>query len=256
MGKASTRKDAAGVQECRIDDLNSGIAEASTLKECLAVDFAALMNAVLPEIGKDAIAEMEQEGKEGILKRMRLAGSLILDRLGTAALPKLIGHPSDTVREWACFVIGAREKAEAANLLDAIHPLADDHHFGVREWAWMAIRPHMVADLETYIAHLVYWADSPSEMVRRFSSESIRPRGVWASHIDLLKKRPEIGLPVLDRLRADPANYVQLSVGNWLNDASKDQPAWVRAVCRRWLTEEAGNPHTKRIVDRALRSLK
>ncbi|MGC9561729.1 DNA alkylation repair protein [Brachymonas sp. M4Q-1] len=256
MGRASTRKDPTGLQERRIDDLNSGIAEASTLKECLVVDFAALMKVVLPEIGKDAIAAMEKEGREGILKRMRLAGGLILDRLGTAVLPKLTGHPSDTVRGWACFVIGAREKAEPAGLLDAIHPLADDHHFGVREWAWMAVRPHMVADLETYIVHLASWAGSPSERVRRFSSESIRPRGVWASHIDLLKKHPEMGLPVLDRLRADPANYVQLSVGNWLNDAGKDQPEWVRTVCRRWLTEEEGSPHTKRIVDRALRSLK
>jgi len=85
-----------------------------------------------------------------------------------------------------------------AERLAAIRPLADDSHFGVREWAWIAVRPHLAADLDQAIALLAAeWTSDRSERIRRFASESIRPRGVWCAHLSVLKKEPERALPVL-----------------------------------------------------------
>jgi 3-methyladenine DNA glycosylase AlkC len=230
----------------RLAQLNAG-APSTTLTECLAVDFAALMRHVLPKIGSDALAEMRAAAATGITRRMALAARLMRGQ-------KLARHPSDTVRGWACFMVGAAQDMDLAARLAAIRPYADDPHFGVREWAWLAVRPHLAADLQNAIALLAAWTPDPSERVRRFASESIRPRGVWCAHMVALKQRPDLALPVLEPLRADPSGYVQDSVGNWLNDASKDRPDWVQALCARWL---AGHPpqETQRICRRALRSI-
>lgn len=238
----------------RLAQLNAG-AEAATLTECLAVDFAVLMGTILPEIGDDALVEIRDSASTGILRRMSLTANVIADRLGPATLERLGRHRSDTGRGWACFMIGNAGDMDLSARLAAIRPYADDPHFGVREWSWMAVRPHLVADLERAIALLTDWATDPSERVRRFASEAIRPRGVWCAHIGVLKQQPEIALPVLERLRADPSAYVQDSLANWLNDASKDRPDWVQALCARW-SAESSSPDTARICKRALRSIR
>ena len=94
-----------------------------------------------------------------------------------------------------------------------------------------------------------------SEHLRRFASEALRPRGVWCAHIASLKREPGKALPILSSLRADPSNYVQDSVANWLNDAAKDQPDWVRGLCAEWLKATPADA-TRRICHRTLRNLK
>jgi 3-methyladenine DNA glycosylase AlkC len=100
---------------------------------------------------------------------------------------------------------------------------------------------------------LVPWTVDAEEGVRRFASEVTRPCGVWCAHITRLRENPGIGLPLLEPLRADPSRYVQNSVGNWLNDAARSRPAWVREICAAW-REPGPCAATAWIVKRALRN--
>ncbi|AVG39689.1 DNA alkylation repair protein [Achromobacter insolitus] len=237
----------------RLAQLNAG-EPARNLTECLAVDFAELLRAAAPGLGPRSIAALRAQAGAGISKRMVLAARILLEGLGPDVFRQLRDHRSDTVRGWACFMVGAMPDLTLKQRLGLIRPLADDAHFGVREWAWLAVRPQLAAELDAAVELLQPWTAEASERLRRYASESLRPRGVWCAHIAVLKADPGRALPLLEPLRADPSAYVQDSVANWLNDASKDQPAWVRDVCARW---SAGKPAeaTARICKRALRSI-
>ena len=248
-----------GIPSARLAQLNSGQDASRTLAEGLAVDFAVLMAAAVPQAGVAALEKMRQAAGWGISKRMVLAGEVVLDAVGRQGLVALAGHQADTVRGWICYALAhdhaLRDPAEPLeNLLDAVRTFTDDAHFGVREWVWLAVRPHIAAQPQQAIKYLAGWATAPSERVRRFASESTRPRGVWCAHMNILKEDPSLGLPVLEPLKADPAKYVQDSVGTWLNDAAKSQPQWVRALCDTWLAQSPGKA-TGYICKRALRSL-
>ena len=234
--------------------LSRGTLPTATLAEGLALDQGLLLRTVFPELPPAALRAADAVCQKGIAQRMAGLGALLWQELGPAGLARCQAHSADTVRGWACFMVGAQPGLAAAARLAAIAPLADDPHFGVREWAWMAVRPHLAADLDTAIAHLAAWTDSPSDRLRRFACEALRPRGVWCAHIAALKREPARMLPILAPLRADPSTYVQDSVGNWLNDAAKDQPDWVRQHCAQWQRDTLGAA-TARICQRALRNL-
>lgn len=251
--KGSSR--VAGIPAEILDALERGELQTGTLAECLAVDQARLCRKVFPELPPTALAQIDAARSLGILKRMGAIGSILLEHLGLDGVARCQHHGSDTVRGWACFMVGAQPRLDLRLRLEAIRPRADDAHFGVREWAWMAVRPHLARDLAAGIASLTDWTTSPSERLRRFASEALRPRGVWCTHIAPLKQHPEQALPVLEPLKADPSTYVQDSVANWLNDAGKDRPDWVSALCRNWLHGDP-SPATQRICIRAMRNLK
>lgn len=230
--------------------LNAGTAETLTLPEALAVDFAALMAACLP--GVDA-APLRAAAGEGVTRRMALAARLALDALGGAALVELAAHASDTVRGWGAYAVGLCPHLTLEERLVMIRPLADDPHFGVREWAWLGLRAHIAAEPLLALELLAPWTAEASPFLRRFASEATRPRGVWCAHVAALRADPAQGLAVLEPLHADPQRYVQDSVANWLNDAAKDHPDWVRAQCARWSV--GGGKATAYIVKRASRNL-
>lgn len=235
--------------------LNAGTASARTLTEALVIDHALLLRSSVPGIQEEVTDRVAAAADLGVLKRMRLVGAELLAAAGPGSAISLAEHPSDTVRGWACFVIGETPGLSVAERLERTRPLADDPAFTVREWVWMAVRPALVAELEESIAALTAWTADTSPRIRRFASEALRPRGVWASHIGALKREPALGLPLLEPLRSDPDRSVQDSVSNWINDAAKDRPDWARETVTRWLAESP-TPATERIAVRALRSLR
>ena len=234
--------------------LNAGTLEALTLAEVLVIDLGQLLAAVAPELCHTRLQRMHRAAPDGITRRVALAGQLLHEQFGVAAYQRFVSHPSDMVRSWVANIIALLPDATLAQKLILIRPLADDSSPNVREWAWMALRPAVAAELKLGIELLTPWTQEVSPNLRRFATEVTRPRGVWCQHINELKKSPELALALLEPLRADPSVYVQNSVANWLNDASKTQPAWVAQLCKRWL-KASSNKITERICKRALRTL-
>lgn len=232
--------------------LNAGTLETASLPEGLIVDFAKLMAVVAPEVPKSVAKELKTT--KSIVARMNVAGRALGEHLGLDELPRLVEHRSDTVRGWSAYLIAHAQGLSLAARFKLIRPLAADVHFGVREWAWLALRPHVAQELDRALHLLTSWTGEPDANIRRFASEITRPRGVWCEHIAALKREPELAESLLEPLHADPERYVQNSVANWLNDAAKSQPDWVKQLCGRW-QRTSRSPHTSYIVRRALRSL-
>jgi 3-methyladenine DNA glycosylase AlkC len=241
------------VDPARLRALADGTAQTATLVEFLALDLGDLMTRV-PGLSADWPRRMRaaQRAGDGVVARMRLGGQAVATLTGPA-LSALAIHPSDTVRGRVAFAIGLDGAAAIAERLQAIRPLAADAHFGVREWAWLAVRPAIAAELPAALACLRIWTGDNDANLRRFASEATRPRGVWCAHLKALVDDPRPGFPLLEPLRCDPSRYVRDSVGNWLNDAAKSNPDLVRVVVGRWRSEAvAAMDHVAR---RALRSL-
>ncbi len=169
-------------------------------------------------------------------------------------LDSLSNHPSDSIRCYAPYLISLNEKLEIQEKLNQAKPLIADTHFGVREIVWMALRLEIEKNLEVSIEFLTDWTKNEDENIRRFTTEATRPRGVWCKHIDQLKETPEIALPILENLKSDTSKYVQDSVGNWLNDASKSRPDFVIELCKKW-QKESPTKETEKIIKRAKRTI-
>lgn len=245
--------------------LQQGKLESVNLTEWLAINHIELLKNLLPSIGlKDSlefiVAELEKQNVETGMKVIRIIGTLLdkvireeSERKKEDLLLKLSNHISDSVRCWAAFM-NKKTNNTLKDKLTYILPFAADHHFGVREIAWMSIREDLSQNIEKSVELLVEWAKSEDENIRRFSVESIRPRGVWSKHIETLKQEPDKALPILNLLKSDPSKYVQDSVGNWLNDASKTKPDWVINLCEEW-AKDTDIKSTSRIIKKAKRTI-
>src|SRR5690606_14578766 len=97
------------------------------------------------------------------------------------------------------------------------------------------------------------WCDDSDEHVRRLASEGIRPRLPWGGHLKAMQLNPEPVITLLNRLKDDDSRYVQKSVGNKLNDISKDHRDRLTEICREWLKD--ATPQRQCIIRHGLRSL-
>jgi len=115
-----------------------------------------------------------------------------------------------------------------------------------------AVRPFILSYPEKALELMHSWATDENEHVRRLASEGSRPRLPWAPKLPSIIKNPNLTFGILDRLKKDDSLYVRKSVGNHLNDISKDNQDFVLHKIHEW---DLDHPHTKWIVTRALRGL-
>jgi 3-methyladenine DNA glycosylase AlkC len=116
------------------------------------------------------------------------------------------------------------------------------HHLFIRE------------GVKTVLRKVSSWLLDSHEGVRRVVTEGIRPRLMMVPHIEELKKDPSVLRGVFEPLLDDPSEYVRKSVGNCMNDVSKDHPKMLLD----WLEPWSNKPlsyQRQRIFSRALRTL-
>ncbi len=245
--------------------LNVGKIETVNLTEWLAIDHLKLIQTNFAEIGisKENIKlisdKIKMQKKPSTMNTIKLVGSTIYELYSDKKeldpiFDKLSSHLADSIRCYAPYLKSLNPNLSISEKLNQSKKLITDNHFGVREVVWMALRPEIEEDLEKSIEILSGWTKSKNENIRRFTTESTRPRGVWCKHIERLKENPEIALPILEHLKADNSKYVQDSVGNWLNDASKSKPNFVIDLCEKW-RKESPVKETEKIIKRARRTI-
>lgn len=232
----------------RLHQIETCQVEASNLMEMLAIDYSKLWRHAFPDI--DAPTELPKS----ITQKMQALGKHLHDTHAFEDILSLSTHRSDSVRGFACYAI-AQTKHTLEEKLTHITPFADDKHSGVREWAWLALRHDIAEKIDKALELLIPWASNPSPFIRRFASESTRPRGVWCKHISALRQNPALAINLLHPLQNDPHKYVQDSVANWLNDAGKDHPTFVKDLCGVWKKNHPDSRDTARIIKRAQRNL-
>lgn len=118
--------------------------------------------------------------------------------------------------------------------------------------AEFAIRPFIQKYPVAAIKQLMLWSRHEDPCVRRLASEGCRPRLPWSQELTMFRKDPSMILPILENLKADPAEYVRKSVANNLNDIAKDNPSLVINTVKRW---KGKNPETNWIIRHACRTL-
>lgn len=239
------RKGARRISEIKaeiLDQLNSGSIESKNLVECLAIDFN--------KLAKSNNIKTKPYFEKSIIKRMKYFAQYIDD------WQKFQHHKSDVIRGWCAFNICQQQQFDFRQKLKYILEFAQDQHFCVREWAWLALRDDIIDNLDQALDEFAKLSKNNSPYVRRFVSEALRPRGVWCRHIVELKINPELAVTIIENLHQDSNKYVQNSVGNWLNDSTKDNPKWVIQLCQKWQKNELLTKHTQFVITRALRNTK
>ncbi|HEY0429034.1 MAG TPA: HEAT repeat domain-containing protein [Pyrinomonadaceae bacterium] len=95
------------------------------------------------------------------------------------------------------------------------------------------------------IEEMFLWADHTNPNVRRTASEGLR---------EIARRKPELILPILEKLKRDAHIYVKKSVANVLRNAGNYHPDFVLRICSEWAADK--NPHTDWIIKDGLRKLR
>lgn len=116
-----------------------------------------------------------------------------------------------------------------------------------------AVRPFVERYPGPTFARLLALTQHPSQHVRRWCSEGVRPRLPWGKQLRALVADPSPIWPIVEALQDDPEPYVRRSVANNLNDIAKDHPELVIRRCRSW--KRSSNAQRDAMIAHALRTL-
>ena len=223
-----------------LEQLNRGEIETVNLMEWLAIDRKILLENLLTQYDRKKylnpiLVRIDNLKKHTAITVSNAVVAGLLEQItknnDDDFLLTISLHKSDLVRSFAACVVGENVALDIKQTFQKMRPFAADKHFNVRECAWSSfVRQKIIQNLEESISILSKWTTSEDENIRRFASEATRPRGVLSKHIKELKQNPELALCILEPLKSDKSKYVQNSVGNWLNDASKTQPDFVKEL--------------------------
>jgi 3-methyladenine DNA glycosylase AlkC len=215
-----------------LDALEVGCVESRTHVEQMCMSMSKLAARAFPDVKLGY-----QVDDIPFIARFRFIGHRLNESLGDSLIRSDICWVSDTVRGWIAMAVAADRGRPLRDVLIELQPFARDHHFAVREWAWLAARPAVVESPREAVAVLRPYFSSADAYDRRFAVELTRPRSVWGRHIDEFKRHPELVEDTLALLMCDPHRYVRRSVANWLRDASRSRPDWTQKVAQAWRDE-------------------
>lgn len=228
----------------------------------LVEGFAQTMQTVWPPFDRDAFAEsVFDSGWEQLELKQRMRR--IAESLGGALPAKYPAAINIVVHATEHLIRQHGEKLtfEYCFLPDFVEVFGQEYPDAsipaletITRWssAEFAVRPFLLRYPERMYPQMLAWSKHSSPMVRRLSSEGFRPRLPWGMGVPVLKRDPAPILPVLENLKADPAETVRRSVANCLNDISKDHPDLALDIARRW---HGRHSDTDWIVRHALRGL-
>lgn len=234
---------------------NLNLAAVSLLAAQVAQEFPQFDAKRFEDQAAQLLADLSLTDRVRLLQRLLIAGLSPDLHRDVSRLRQLAAQwPADTNRGWASYaawplieMIGECGRDDPSQALSL---LADFTHLFTAEFA---MRWYVRERLTEIYPIVMRWTTSESPHIRRLASECLRPRLPWGGYIKSLQKEPAPILMVIEKLKDDPSRYVQKSVGNNLNDISKDQPELVLAICKRWLDD--ASPSRQQIVKRALRTL-
>jgi len=238
----------------------------SLLKDIYSADFynrfADVLTTVIPAFDKQRfISLIFTEGYENkALKERMRHNSIVLHQFMPADFPSAVDVLEKLIHRLRAERFG-EDSLAMMFLPDYIEVYGLDHYdHSIKALEFItqfvscefAVRPFLLKYTDQMLAQLQAWSLHENYKVRRFASEGSRPRLPWGLAIPSLKKDPSRVLAILENLKNDPSEWVRKSVANNLNDISKDHPAMMIDIARRW---RGISKETDAIIKHASRTL-
>jgi 3-methyladenine DNA glycosylase AlkC len=238
--------------------------ESSTLKESLfnpqtITTFADALKAVYPafDVGAFITHVFDASWEDRELKdRMRHITSVLHDLLPAdyrAALD-ILQRAAPNVPRGGFIAMVPSDFVGAYGVDDYEASIPALELFTQRVSAEYAVRPFIIRYPDRMMSQMLAWAGHESADVRRLASEGCRPRLPWGIALPALKNDPSPIIPILEKLKKDPSEWVRRSVANNLNDISKDNPDVVIGLLRGWQLED-DSEDMRSLARQALRTL-